>query len=609
MSHGYAIMIKKVGMAAPAFLYRGVILTIKLQKNDEEIVKAFRAMTTIEDIANLLEINKEQLWKNVINNKSYTSFKIPKKNSSLFREINKPSQNLDIIQKKLNYALSLAYDKTHNSAHGFLANKSIKTNAMQHINKKIILNIDLEDFFGTINFARVRAMFITYYKFNNGVATILANICCDNHNKLAQGAATSPLISNIIANKLDKQLFKLAKSSKSNYTRYADDITFSTNLNELSKNILLDEINLELGKSLENTVLSNGFKINSSKTRISRSNKAQYVTGIKVNEKLNVNRKYIKKIRTIINNIEKNIDDLEKAREIFHREHNHRGTLFKDYDMVNVLRGMISHVGFIKGKKDQVFQSYAKRYNTLMKQVNTIEDKYSYIKIPLTSTQFREKNIYVIESDTFGEYIMGSTKMNDLDVNQGTAFMLKGIGLITNYHVIKPYVEKVIEWDFAKFEYEYYIFLSKSRYESNLWMARVAAFDKERDIAILEIEGIDNSSVGFNYSLDIRPGMSCTVLGYPEYKDGQYLHEMTGRVQSARANVLTPNEQYLRYTVDIPILGGNSGGPIVNDNNEVVAIAVKGKDYTVSEIIPIVELIQTRDNNGLIEVINQNIRT
>ncbi|MGK7379472.1 reverse transcriptase domain-containing protein [Planococcus sp. 1R117A] len=583
-------------------------MQIKLMKLDETIKSQFEVLESFEDIANLLEVPQELLWKHVVEKKSYTNFKIPKKQKDEFRQINKPSKNLDIIQKKLNYILKLVYTKSHNASHGFILDKSIKTNALAHINNKVILNIDLENFFGSINFARIRAMFMTYFKFNSIVATTLANICCDNNNVLAQGAATSPIISNIIANKLDKQLHRLAKSKKCVYTRYADDITFSTNLNEIHKDILHDEINLVLGSVLSNLISSNGFNINNSKTRISRKNKAQYVTGIKINTKLNVNRKYVKKIRTILNNIEKNIDNLEEAERIFYNKHKFRKTLFKDYNMFNIVRGMISHIGFVKGKKDEVFFKYATRYNEIIKHVNDQNEKtYAFINIPLSIKQFREQNIFVIESDAFAEYIVGAYKKDDLETGQGTGFMLKDIGLITNWHVIKPYLEKVIKFDYARFENEYYIPVSKSRYEDDVWFAKILAFDEVRDIAILEIEGIDKTKVGFNYSSEIESGMECCLLGYPEYKDGQYLHEVEGKVQSARANVFAQT-QFLRYTVNMSIHGGNSGGPIVNNRNEVIAVAVKGRDFTVSEVIPIKELFNSIDENDIIYVENHNIR-
>ncbi|MFF5818808.1 reverse transcriptase domain-containing protein [Lysinibacillus capsici] len=583
-------------------------MDIKLTKSDDIIKSDFEALKSFEDIARLLEIPQELLWKQVVSKKSYTTFKIPKKQKDEFREINKPSKNLDIIQKKLNYILRLVYTKIHSTAHGFTIDKSIRTNALAHINNKVILNIDLENFFGSINFARVRAMFMTYFKFNSEVATTLANICCDNNNVLAQGVATFPIISNVIANKLDKQLHRLAKSKRCVYTRYADDITFSTNLDNIHNDILHDELNLVLGSVLTSIITSNGFNINNRKTRVSRKNKAQYVTGIKINSKLNINRKYIKKIRTILNNIEKNLDNIEETRNLFYCKHNFRKTLLKDYDMFNVVRGMISHIGFVKGKSDKVYLKYGARFNEIVKQVNDKNGQiYAYINLPLSREKFREQNIFVVESNTFIEYFIGTHKQ-DFDANQGTGFMLKDVGLITNLHVIKPYVENVIKFELARFEDEYYIPVSKSRYDDEMRLAKIIAFDEMRDIAILEIEGIDKSRTGFSYSFEIEPGMECCLLGYPEYKDGQYLHQVEGKIQSERANVVVPPTQFLRYTVNISIHGGNSGGPIVNKENRVIAIAVKGKDDTVSEVIPIKELFNSKDNNEIIYVENHNIR-
>src|SRR5699024_801751 len=117
-------------------------------------------------------------------------------------------------------------------ATGFIKNKNILDNAKLHVNRKHILNIDLENFFGTISSGRVYAMFNKYFKIsNNSVCFFLTRLCCHPDNFLPQGAPTSPTISNIISKIFDKQMTELIKISKKTvyYSRYADDITFSSN--------------------------------------------------------------------------------------------------------------------------------------------------------------------------------------------------------------------------------------------------------------------------------------------------------------------------------------------------------------------------------------------
>ena len=112
--------------------------------------------------------------------------------------------------------------------HGFVKNKSVLSNAKQHLKKKYILNLDLKNFYGSINFGRVRGLFMSK-PFNMGdrAATIIAQICCDN-DSLPQGACTSPIISNFIMSRLDKELIQFAKNTHTTYTRYADDMLISS---------------------------------------------------------------------------------------------------------------------------------------------------------------------------------------------------------------------------------------------------------------------------------------------------------------------------------------------------------------------------------------------
>ena len=156
--------------------------------------------------------------------KRYKTFDIPKKSGGT-RQISTPITALKIIQRKLNQVLQAVY-QTKPSVHGFVSSKNVVTNAQNHVKKRYVLNIDLKDFFPSVNFGRVRGMFMaTPYGLHPDVATVLAQICCYN-NHLPQGAPTSPIITNMICAKMDGQLQRLAKECKATYTRYADDITF-----------------------------------------------------------------------------------------------------------------------------------------------------------------------------------------------------------------------------------------------------------------------------------------------------------------------------------------------------------------------------------------------
>lgn len=234
----------------------------------------------------------------------YTSFDIKKKNNGV-RVISAPNEDLKDIQRKLGYLLELhhkAFLKEKNIdnkiSHGFEKNKSIITNAAVHRNNKYILSIDIKDFFDSIHFGRVRGFFNKNIEFNLplDMATVMAQLVCYK-GVLPQGAPTSPIVSNLICNILDIRILNLVKKYRMNYTRYADDMTFSTNDRCIVDNYdgILEEIANELGKF--------GLHINDKKTRLIYKDSRQEVTGLVVNKIINVNRHYCKKTRAMAENL------------------------------------------------------------------------------------------------------------------------------------------------------------------------------------------------------------------------------------------------------------------------------------------------------------------
>ncbi|RTZ65108.1 MAG: RNA-directed DNA polymerase [Aquificaceae bacterium] len=197
-------------------------------------------------------------------------------------------------------------------AHGFVPSKSIVTNAKPHIGKKVVINMDLKNFFPTVSYPRIKGVFLSQ-GYNDEVATLFALICSEPetqtvemdgqryyiHSKqryLPQGAPTSPNISNIICYKLDKRLQGLANKYGFVYTRYADDMTFSSNDASKVKALL---------NWVKATVTEEGFIIHPEKTRIMHQGARQEVTGLVVNEKLSVSRKQLKQFRALLYQIKK----------------------------------------------------------------------------------------------------------------------------------------------------------------------------------------------------------------------------------------------------------------------------------------------------------------
>ena len=332
--------------------------------------RAFLSLTSPRDVAKLLDYRYPaliyQLYK-VPDDEKYETFEIPKKAGGT-RTITAPSRILKLIQRRLAEVLQNTY-KPKPVVYGFVTGKNIVDNARRHKKKNWVLNIDLENFFPSINFGRVRGMFMGKpYNLPDSVATILAQICCFK-NGLPQGAPTSPVVSNMICAKMDSELQDLAWNCRCFYTRYADDITFSTTLSELPIQIakvhsLLD---VEIGKEFEKIIVSNGFNINSNKTRAFSYKQRQEVTGLTVNKFPNIRRKYVMQLRAMLYAWETHGLEAAEAvhNQLYARYRNPKSDLpsFK-----KIVKGKIEFLGLVKGKDNTTYQSFKRQYHKLILQ-------------------------------------------------------------------------------------------------------------------------------------------------------------------------------------------------------------------------------------------------
>ncbi len=278
------------------------LITIK-QKKQTVILNSYH-------LSNLIGIKWKYL-KKIINNpeKYYYNFSISKKSGGK-REINVPNKALSLCQ---NYIKNEILDRIniHSSANGFAFSKSIITNAMEHTNKEMVLNIDLKDFFPSINTKKVFYLFHNLCGYDNDLSFCLTKLVIYKEG-LPQGACTSPIISNIVSYKLDIRLFGLAKKLGITYTRYADDITFSGDKSKINDGLL---------KIVSNIIAECGYTINERKTRFQSNKTRQEVTGLIVNNSnINVPKEYIKKIRQELYYIKKyGIDEHKYKNNIYNR--------------------------------------------------------------------------------------------------------------------------------------------------------------------------------------------------------------------------------------------------------------------------------------------------
>lgn len=239
------------------------------------------------------ELLGEELWEWAYTerdrlHKHYKEIKIPKKFGGV-RKISAPDDKLKEIQRII-YDKILSGVTPHPCCHGFTKNRSTVTNARFHTGKRMVVNIDLKDFFPSISSERVLDTLRSI-----GTSTKPDHIELEFLTRLTtyrgclpQGASTSPALANLACHCLDKRLAGMAKKLEAFYTRYADDMTFSGNKNIIGaipviRGIIRDE----------------KFEIAEKKVRILRRGNRQEVTGLAVNEKVAVPRKIRKLIRAV----------------------------------------------------------------------------------------------------------------------------------------------------------------------------------------------------------------------------------------------------------------------------------------------------------------------
>lgn len=316
-----------------------------------------KSAKTLRDVAALLGFKASALsfilYKKNDTSK-YKQFDIAKRYGGT-RKICAPSPDLKLIQRRLSDLLQNCVEEINRAnglddriAHGFKRKRSIITNAKEHRNRKYVFNVDLTDFFGSINFGRVRGFLMKdkHFLLHTDVATVLAQIAC-YENALPQGSPCSPVISNLIGHVLDVHLVRLASHNGCTYSRYADDLTFSTNKPEfpatIAKRIAGDEHKWIPGSELARLVKKSGFDMNPLKTRMQYRDSRQEVTGLVVNKKINVRSEYRHTVRAMVHHL-----FTKGSFEFVHKVTDGAGTVAvnKIAGTTNQLHGML---GFIDG--------------------------------------------------------------------------------------------------------------------------------------------------------------------------------------------------------------------------------------------------------------------
>jgi len=456
------------------------------QAHIDQIRTAFEKMQSREDLLHVLNEAKPLVYGDKavpfdlkqltwyanpkLGRKRYAEFKIKKK-SGAERCIHAPVKGLKSLQKTLSFVLQCVYEP-HNAAMGFVRDRSIVDNAKLHVGSKYVYNIDLKDFFPSVDQARVWKCFQlkpfnlnkassvepqymkwedfkkehlktdepvtflkgkgrmftntpygTLYVANNfdkekdkyillgssslktkagkslegtlwlvnkipdtsrlDIANIIASLCCTEmeverktetgewekvkRNVLPQGAPTSPVITNIVCQRLDYLLSGVAKRFGLKYSRYADDITFSS-----MHNVYQPES--EFLKELHRIIAEQNFNIKESKTRLQKDGYRKEVTGLLVNEKANVQQRYIKQLRMWLYYWESY--GYERASGFFLQQYIADKGHVKNGkpDMVNVISGKLDYLKMVKGADNELYQKLRARFEKITGKVASVSN-------------------------------------------------------------------------------------------------------------------------------------------------------------------------------------------------------------------------------------------
>lgn len=313
------------------------------------------------------------------NAKHYVNFTIPKRSGGV-REISAPQKMLKSFLTYVNVILQALYEPSP-AAMGFVPGRSVVENAKEHVRMNYVLNLDLSNFFPSIPQARVwGALQSNAIGFNRDVANALAAICCtemtfyegkpvlmaenlpegektEKRCVLPQGSPASPILTNIVCINLDRRLSGLARRFNVNYTRYADDITFSSMHNVYQKDG-------EFMTELRRIIADQHFSVNEAKTRLQKRGSRQEVTGLVVSDRVNVVRGYARSIGSLLYIWKRYGHDSAYARFLQHYAPKRAG--HKVPPMERVIEGKLLYLRMVKGEKDPVYQRLSSLFDKLV---------------------------------------------------------------------------------------------------------------------------------------------------------------------------------------------------------------------------------------------------
>lgn len=497
---------------------------------------------------------------------NYISYLIPKKSGGC-RKIAAPCKTLKYIQRQI---ANFIYDEIEvkNCVHGFARGKDIKSNANYHLKRKHILNLDLKDFFDSITVNRVYGVFHGYpFNFPEKLSSCLAKIAT-YYGCLTQGSPLSPIISTLVCRRLDNDLRTFAVKYGLRYSRYADDITFSSirTMKELFKEDPVTS-KIILCEELVDIITRNDFQINEDKVRYRNKTQRMEVTGLIVNDKPNLVKSYRDQIRAMLHAWKK--FGYENAEKEYLSKFSRGYKSFKQ-----VIYGKLNFYRSVRGISDHYYQQMAKLFNTLSPDMKLL--------LKLAPEEIIQKAVWVIENTVNAEKNNSPIEK----MSQGTCFFLKNIGIVTAAHVLFPNNKNAtdeFDVDFNQSPMTNFYILNPTN-PSHRVNVQLVNLDKDRDWAILTLKDANGLSINRDYfelesCSNFQTGTEIMLCGYPSFELGHQIRKETGQIVSKKTV-----HAVKKFEITADIRHGNSGGPVLNDKMQVIGWADAADPSIVNEI-------------------------
>lgn len=482
----------------------------------------------------------------------YKPVNVPKRRGGK-RLLMVPDRRLKFLQRKTHQLLLQIY-RPRAPVHGFVKQKGAITNANEHQKRPYLINIDVRNFFGVISRRRVRGMLVSMGLPGDTAEAVCA--ICVTANQLPQGAPTSPILSNLVTYRLDRDLMKFAKEYRLRYTRYADDISFSSYAPPLALfnaglpipgRVKPDQLSVALSAAFS----SNDFEVADDKVWFAGPKTRKEVTGLIVNEFTNVRRTFVRNLRAALYKTEKL--GIEVAQSDYQKKYKTKSTLEQ------ILRGRLEWIAQVRGRSFEPYRTLGKRFNKLFPKAP--------IQILPTYDEVAERAVWIVEFFVDGK--IGA---------QGTAFFLEHVGLVTAYHVLEMLPAGTKADLFRP---------SNGGKKFKAWPSSRKC--PHRDLMILEhdVSPSDYFKLPAVTSPERRHD-KVVALGFPAYAPGDQLGKREGNFYG---NATRHGVKMLDLSVTL--IAGISGGPIINDLHQVIGIAHKGGTSEPKQLaIEVSELIK-----------------